>query len=353
MGSRIARELLERSPATVVVADRRLEAARRLASGLGGRAEAVFVDADREATLAGADAAVGALGPFYRFALPCLRAALEARVAYVDICDDWEPLEAMRGLDPAARAAGVTAITGLGWTPGLTNLLALKAARALERVEEVRIAWAGGAADSEGLAVVAHLLNAVRGEVPTFRDGRRVGVAALSGEERVEFPPPLGPVRVFHCGHPEPLTLPAALGARAVSLKGGLTPDWNNRVLGLFARLGLLRTRERRETLARWVHRVEGAFRVGGLPWSGARVEVSGVAGGSRQVLTYVVVDRMARLTSVPAATGALMLARGEVRSPGVHAPEEVLDPDAVLQEAQGRGLRVLVGPSSPEDGPS
>ena len=56
-----------------------------------------------------------------------LRAAIRAGCHYVDVCDDWEPTLEMLALDTEARAAGVTAVIGLGASPGITNLLAVQA----------------------------------------------------------------------------------------------------------------------------------------------------------------------------------------------------------------------------------
>ena len=56
-------------------------------------------------------------------------AAIEAGAHYLDICDDWEPTLDMLELGERARARGVTAVIGMGASPGLTNLLAMKAGK--------------------------------------------------------------------------------------------------------------------------------------------------------------------------------------------------------------------------------
>ncbi|HOG45622.1 MAG TPA: saccharopine dehydrogenase NADP-binding domain-containing protein, partial [Anaerolineae bacterium] len=242
VGSHAVRDLAETYEGTVVIADYRVELAKRLAAELGAKAEARFVDANSEESLVnamkGADAAVGCIGPFYRYAAPVARAAVQAGVNYVDVCDDYGPIAELLALDGAARAAGMTLVTGVGWTPGLTNLLAKKGAAELDEVDEIRVFWAGSSADSTGLAVIMHVFYAVTGQVPTYKDGAWLDVPAGSGVEKVEFPQPLGVVRVFHCGHPEPLTIPRYLKARTVSLKGALVPNWNNTMASSFAKIG-------------------------------------------------------------------------------------------------------------------
>ncbi len=346
MGSHVVRDLIAFSDARVIIADYRLERAQQFATELGARAQAVFVDAEDPEMLVrvleGADAAVGCIGPFYHFAPKLARAAIRARVPYVDICDDWGPMDELKGMDADARAAGITVINGLGWTPGITNLMAKKAAAQMDTMDEIRIYWGGGAADSEGLAVVMHVFYAISGEVPTFREGRRVMVRAGSEKEWVEFPAPLGRVEVFHCGHPEPLTIPRTIPARTVFLKGGLTPRWNNSLGAWLVKLGLSRSHRSIVRTSRLIHRLEGIIGAGGVPYSGARVDVVGRKGGEPRTIRYATVDKMGRLTGIPAAIGAVMLARREIARPGVFAPEEILEPDPFFAQLEKRGIRIV-----------
>ena len=346
MGGHAVRDLLTHSTAQVTIADRRVEAAQQYVHESRGRLDTALVDAtDEEAlveVLAGADAAVGCIGPFFEFAARLVRAAIRAGTPYVDICDDWGPVREIRGMDGWARAAGVPVITGLGWTPGITNLMAKRGAQRLDEVDEVKVAWAGSAADSAGFAVLMHVAYAITGEVPTFRDGETITVPARSGVEPVEFPEPLGRVWVSHCGHPEPLTLPAALEARTVSLKGGLTPQWNNRLAGALSDIGLFANPIRMRRVAGVIHQLEGLLRFGGVPFSGARVDVNGRKDGRSVVHSYATVDKMGRLTGIPAAIGALRLAERQVTAPGIHAPEDVIEPESFFAELRDRAVEVV-----------
>lgn len=343
MGSHVVQDLLSHSDATVTIADYRVAEAQRRARELGDRVRGVFVDANNRDSLLGAmrgaDVVVGCIGPFYEFAPRMARAAIAARVPYVDICDDYGPMAELFAMDEEARRAGVTIITGLGWTPGLSNLMARRAAEQLDRVDEIRIAWAGGAADSQGLAVIMHLLYAITGEVPSFRNGQQVNVPALSEKERVAFPAPLGEVTVYHCGHPEPITLPRYLNVSTVTLKGGLTPNWNNAVAAFLVRLGLTSTPGRIRFLARVVHSIEGVFRAGGVEASGIRTDVLGEKDGQRKHLTLAATDRQGRLTGIPAAIGAVMLAQKTISTPGVFAPEGCVPLQPFFSAVAERGI--------------
>lgn len=345
MGRHIVQDLIEHSDAGVIIADYQLSKAQALARRFGERAQGVFVDASNRDSLLlalrDADVAVGAVGPFYRFGPRMAWAALESHVNYVDICDDYSPVETLYEFDAVARNLGVTVITGLGWTPGLSNVLARHGANRLDQADEIHIAWVGGAADSQGLAVVKHVLYAVSGRVPTYRDARWVKVPALSEPEVVEFPEPLGEIEVFHVGHPEPITIPRTIPAWTVSLKGALTPRWNNRLAAVLVRLGATTTASRIDRVSRLIHRLEGVLGSGGVALSAVRVDVIGTRGSEHVRLTYTAADHMGRLTGIPASVGALMLARGEITEPGVFAPEAIVDPVPFLAALAERGIQI------------
>ena len=41
------------------------------------------------------DIVINTTGPFFKFGLPILKAAIDTNTHYFDICDDWEPTEKM------------------------------------------------------------------------------------------------------------------------------------------------------------------------------------------------------------------------------------------------------------------
>ena len=58
---------------------------------------------------------------------------------------------------------------------------------------------------------------------PSFSQGRQVMVGAGTGRQVITFPQPVGPVPVYHTGHPEPITIPRFIpGLEEVTLRGGL-----------------------------------------------------------------------------------------------------------------------------------
>lgn len=295
------------------------------------------------------DVAVGAAGPFYLFEELLVKAAIASGTDYVSVCDDADAAEAALAHDDAARRAGVTVLTGLGWTPGLTNLLAMRNAALLDSVTDVRIAWAGAAAEADnGDAVIMHTMHIFDGHVPTFAGGRLQQVRAGSGVEYVRFPEPLGTVKVCHVGHPEPVTLPRWLpGVQTVSLKGGVVEPALHMLAGLTGRLRLAGTHGLRKFWTRMLKpTIPLLSKIGSKPrLSGVVVEVEGTAKGTDVPLTLRsrAVGPMAALTSVPAAVGAVWIAQGRIDRKGVFPPEAEggPDPETLLRAIAERGIDV------------
>ncbi len=348
MASRTVRELVAEPEVTAVtVADCNLAAAERLAAEVGAKASAVWVDADVPGALVeairGHTAAASGIGPFYRYEAKVARAAIEAGVPYVSLCDDYDGAQAVLQLDKAAKAAGVTVLTGLGWTPGLSNVLARKGAGQFDLVDEINVAWGSSASDSEGYAVILHVLHIFTGRVPSFQKGRPIDVQAGSGKEVILFPPPVGRVNCYHLGHPEPVTLPRFLpGLRTVTLKGGLSEQPLNDLAIWLARLHLTDTPAKKDMLGQIIKATLPALSKLGKaeePCSAVRADVGGWANGVYRQISYGVAAHMPELTGLPLAVGALMLARGQVRVPGVVAPEACIEPELFLSELERRGV--------------
>lgn len=336
----------------LAIADRDLESARRLAEELGRKCTCLKVDADDHAglveALRGYDVALGAIGPFYRYEVRMARSCIEAGVHYVSICDDSDATADVLRLDGEAKAAGVTVITGMGWTPGITNVLARKAASRFDEVDEVAVSWGCHSGDTEGKAVIYHTLHIFHGAVPSFRNGRKVMVPAGSGKERVRFPEPVGEVCVYDLGHPEPVTIPRYINARTVTLKGGFVDGFMAGMTRLGERMRLYDT-PRRMDMVVWyttsvLYPVAKLFYRPRETGSACRVDVSGKKSGLWCRVAYGAAGHMDLLTGLPPSVTIQMLGEGKVRETGVIAPEACIDPPEFLARLAEGGIRLYEG---------
>jgi saccharopine dehydrogenase-like NADP-dependent oxidoreductase len=181
--------------------------------------------------------------------LPVMEACADSGTHYVDLGGLFHTTRRQLALHDRFLEAGVTAVVGMGGSPGTTNVLAALAGRDLEVVEEVEVRL--GVADfapSSAPVPVPYAIQTVLDEfaVPamTFRDGELVEVPAMSEQEELDFPPPVGRVRVGHSLHSEVATLPlhfADRGIRSVSFKVGFPADFMDK-MALLVALGLADT---------------------------------------------------------------------------------------------------------------
>lgn len=365
IGSCAVRELVKRAPdIEVVIADKNLEAANALASEVGGKTSVKSVDANDYRSLVeamkGADVVLSTLGPFYVFAEKALKAAIEAKVNFVDIDDDWDATEACLDLNEEAKKANVTAIIGLGATPGITNMMAKYGADQLDRVDDIHTAWVWTGVDPKmtGTAIVEHYFHAITGNVATYRDGKWVQIPALSDPESLEFSSPIGLFEVSNVGHPEPMSIPRYIkGLKSVCNKGAVWPDGMTDMAMAYLKAGVTTLNEvtigettvparsiaskltimlpelAPDTVEAWLNEVMDKYGEFGLEGVVLRSEAKGEKQGKPARYSYRCGAPADFLTAFPAVIGALMLMRGQITSKGVFAPEGILDAKVFLKE--------------------
>ena len=296
------------------------------------------------------DLVASTAGPFYKHERMMASAAMDAGVDYVSICDDFDAAKQVFELDDAVREKGLRVLTGVGWTPGLSSLLARAAADSLDTVEKINVAWAGNTEDSVGLAVILHSLHIFCGSVPSFQKGLLKMVPAGSDREKIRFPEPIGEVNVYNVGHPEPVTMHRYFpGISEVTLKGGINEDLLNKLAILAGKLGLSRGKKVRDLLAVFFQKTMIFWRrmAGSAPEvSGIRVDVEGISAGTPCHLIYSAVGPMDVLTGVPMAIAIRELARGTINKNGVLAPEApgLFDPQLFFEELGDRGVEIIIG---------
>lgn len=352
MGRRAVQILAQFADVTqITVAGRRVERAHALVAELGGgpRLQALQLDASDDQALvqaiAGHDVVASALGPFYRFEAAVARACIEAGVDCVSICDDYDGAEAVLRLHDEAARAGRRILTGFGWTPGLTNLAAMCGLRHMDTPEAIDIAWAAGASETSGEAVLLHMFHALSGRVPSFADGKHVQVKAGSGRLTVPFPEPVGTLKTYHCGHPEPVTLPRYVpGLQRVTLRGAISEPFANWIALMLGRLGLVRTQRLRQLIGRiTLPLIPVITKIGPRkpPTAGTWVQVQGRRGWRRVTATYTFAGSLEDLTAIPLAIATVWIGRGRIRPSGVLAPETpgTIEPDAFLDELRRFGI--------------
>jgi saccharopine dehydrogenase-like NADP-dependent oxidoreductase len=298
-----------------------------------------------------ADVVINCAGPFYKTAVAVARAAVEAKVNYIDICDDYEAAEILfaSDIDKAAREAGITVLTGMGSDPGTNNVIVKWYANQLDRVDEIALFWVVSIAELAG-AAWDHSLHMTLGKIPQYLDGKLEYVEGGTGEEIAEFLEPLGTCTVRYVGHPQPLTIPRYIKeVKNVVIKGALIPSWVDQLIREQKETGFLSKNSIEVkgakvvpydlTLRLWdaipKNRDKGPFS------SGLKVIVKGERKGKQVTYTADIVGRMAPGTGLPASIAALMLDAGDVKVKGVVAPEGCIDPEKFIVALLKRGAKI------------
>jgi len=298
-----------------------------------------------------ADVVINCAGPFYKTAVAVARAAVEAKTNYIDICDDYEAAEILfaSDIDSAARAAGITVLTGMGSDPGTNNVIVQWFANKLDRVNEISLFWVVSIAELAG-AAWDHSLHMTIGQIPQYIDGKLVYVEGGTGVETATFLEPLGACQVCYVGHPQPLTIPRYIkGVKQVVIKGALIPGWVDQLIKEQKDTGFL-SKEPMDvkgtkvtpydlTLKLWETIPKDRDR--GPQSSGLKVIVKGERDGKQVTYTADMAGRMAPGTGLPASIAALMLDAGDVTAKGVVAPEGCIDPEKFLTALLQRGARI------------
>ncbi|MVS98519.1 saccharopine dehydrogenase NADP-binding domain-containing protein [Devosia marina] len=149
VGSKIAQQLADRKDTAVIIAGRSLEKARAEAKAIG--AEARMIDlrqsASWAAALEGVDLVVTCIDQTDTAFLQTLG---EHGIACVDVTADDAFFRKAEALD-----LPTTAVFSVGLAPGLSNLLAIAAARGLDHLDRIEIGILMGTGDEHGTAAIA------------------------------------------------------------------------------------------------------------------------------------------------------------------------------------------------------
>ncbi len=357
MGQGVARDLIKQGPVTDVVIGDLYPDPERLAPKLRDSAKVTLIkmDVNDHQGMVNAfkdlDVIINCAGPFYKTAVPVAKAAVEAQVNYIDICDDYEGTEILFNseIDEMAKKAGITVLTGMGSDPGTNNVLVKWYADRLDSVDEIYLYWVVSIAELGG-AAWDHSLHMTLGKIPQYIGGELVYVEGGTEETAEQFLEPLGICHVRYVGHPQPLTLPKYIkGVKNVIIKGALIPLWVDELIKEQKNTGFLGTdpvdvKGSKITpydlaLKIWETIPEG--RDNGPQSSGLKVIVKGVRDGKKVTYTADMVGRMAPGTGLPASIASLMMDAGDVTVKGVVAPEGCIDPDTFLAAFLKRGARI------------
>jgi hypothetical protein len=345
MGRWTARSIARLGSATeLIIADINVPIATKLAEEVGGPCTVVPLDATDATAMRElfqtCDVVLNTMGPFSLFARGILEIAIECGCDYLDIDDDWQSTVEAEQLDATAREQGVRVIKGIGGSPGVSNLLAVVAAKRLDRVSEILTGWSmrgavlvdepGYPAPAAAGAAVEHWLLQITGTIRGWREGKPADTTPMLP---VDFEyPGIGRVRGYTVGHPEAVTLPRSISGLTTAMNVTSGPAWifdHARTVADAYGSGQITLKEGADRLAH-APRPEGAPPTKdplGSVWALARGERGSETVSVSVGLRSSPAGKMGEGTGSALAVGLELLRRGRITSVGVHAPEGAIDP--------------------------
>ena len=292
------------------------------------------------------DVVLNTTGPFFKFGLPILKSAIKCKCHYFDICDDWEPTEEMLKLNDEALKNDITAIVGLGASPGISNLLGLKAMNELDETESIITGWDVSSAKPEDEssqkgtnAAMEHGLQQISGEIKVYKDKKYKLTKPLE-KIKIHYPG-RGNHDAFIFGHPEAITFPHHFNDLKESVNACHGSKQSNiyiiKILRWLVDKNLISFKQG-ASLMEWLERKIGTpsieKQIKGLP------SIYGLARGlkeNKNASVAVTLSEeelsnswgMGAITGFPLAFGLKLLLENKINKKGVFAPEGgAIDPD-------------------------
>lgn len=357
----------------VTVADMNIVAAKKLARAVkGSKLSAVELDAENPQSIrkaiSGSAVVLNCVGPFYKYGPAILKSVIEARINYVDVCDDFDATEKLLAMDGKAKKAGISALIGMGSSPGVANVLVRFCADSLlDQVESVDIYHAHGGEKVEGAAVVKHRIHSMKIDIPVFLNGNSTTVKLFedSGralEEEAEFQD-VGTYSVYAYPHPETITLPKYLkGVKRVTNLGLVLPPAYAELIKGVVRLGI--TDEKpievhnhliiplEFAVAFILSQREKLMKDAGInqPMGCLKIVVKGYKDGGKNTYIFSMSSRgqgMGEGTGIPVAIGGILMATGKIKEKGVLPPEACVNPMDLLELAKTK-VKAVAGKGFP-----
>ena len=336
----------------VVIGDFNIERAAQMAAEFGPKASARKFDAmdgqSCKEVIADCDIVLNCVGPFYSTVKTILAATIEAGINYVDICDDPDVTLEILGLDNAAKKADITALIGMGASPGITNLLAkLAADDFLDETDTINIFHTHGGEPFEGEGVIGHRFHCMSIDIPMYLEGEMKYVKyfeedGIALRQTFDFPVIGKNIPLYPYPHPEQLTLPRYIKVKNVTNKGSVLPIEYYQLTSEVCRLGLT-SKEPIEVKGQQVVPYDFALafikneRERILKETGFGAQkgaMSIVVKGKKndeplefRIHTYSSTQALGEGTGIPAAAGAIMMQTGKVTGKGVLPPEACVKP--------------------------
>jgi saccharopine dehydrogenase (NAD+, L-lysine-forming) len=294
-----------------------------------------------------ADVVLNCSGPFYKLGPIILKTVIESKIDYVDVCDDLDATKKLLDMHEQAKRADISALIGMGSSPGVANLLAKFCAdHMLDEVESIDILHAHGGEPSEGAAVVAHRIHSMISPIPVFLGGKYATVNYFEEDgvalrEVVDFHQ-IGKYTCYPYPHPETITLPNYIMCKRVTNLGCVLPPEYYQLTQDVVRVGIVdeapiavsgqQVSPRDFAIAYVIKERDRILQETGFGEQRGclKITIKGIEDGAFRQYNFQmssIGQSMGEGTGIPAAFGAILMHRGKITEKGVLPPEACVRP--------------------------
>ncbi len=348
MGLVLAKDLIESEPDfSVTLVDVNFNALMRAKEFIhSDRLETVQRDIEdkeqRDEVINGKDVVLCAL--LHRHSLPVLESAVRLGVHFVDVVGEFTP-ERLE-FNEEAKNKAITALSGCGVSPGITNVCVGRGVELLDETENALIYVGGNPVEAKPplkyriVYAVNSLLGLYERKVLILKDGKLTKVAALSAVDPIAFPPEFPEMECFYTD---------GLNSLAHTMQGKITGELSEKTIRYMGHAAEMQTLKDCGFFEREAMEVDGVKIIPRRVTESIldkrialgeerdvtllRVAVSGKKSGEPTTHVFEMVDyfdkeknytSMAKTTAYPASIAAQMILNEEITQRGVVFPEEI-----------------------------
>ena len=313
----------------------------------------------------------------YNWNIDIMNACLEVHAHYIDLGGLFHVTKKQLELNDRFREAGLTAVLGMGSTPGTMNVMAGYAASQLDTIAEAKaICACGDFTNTDAVRGIPYSLLTVMEEHTLepwiLRDGELMPVPAGSGKETIAFSEPIGAADAFYCIHSEPVQFASSFkdkGIKNASFKLSLPAGFEERIsfladLGFASEEPVLAAGQEVNPLRtmvsvvnRYLERYDGSNDGELNDCDVLRAEVTGTKDGIEKEIAVECVIRTSEKwgfmagaldTGVPPSIVAQMIYNGEITERGAFGAEMCVPPIPYFKELAKRQMPVYCVEKTP-----
>lgn len=373
LGYSITHDLI-RSPRTemVVLADRDADTVKKLKETMADeKIVPVELDVSQEEyaaeLMAKADVVISCLPRVLHYDMAKLALSAKTSFCAVENSPDPELTGRLQLLDEVAKDEGVAIIPSIGLSPGLISILAISAADSLDELYEIKIRLGILPVENEGnldeFRIKSFNPREFLHPVKLIKEGKVLEVPALTEQESLDFPAPIGKTEAFlSFGGAGRLPELYKGRIRHLDFKSIHYPGYLDRVallkeLGLFSNQSLQLPSGIEVVPCELTEKLLSQTAQEAADLVVIKITATGVKDDKPIQHVFDCVDygdpaerigAFTRMTAYPASIIAQMLAREDIKGKGVLAPEEVVPARLFLAELDSRGIRLTMTERAP-----